>query len=108
MTGGAGNDFLIGGQGADRIVGSAGHDILVAGDAAGHFTEEALRQISAAWVATKTVQEAVDDILDEAVTDGNFDMLTGGSGDDWFIISSGDKVTDFKSNKRDGDVLTVI
>jgi PKD repeat protein len=108
LTGGSGNDFLIGGKGSDRIVGSAGHDILVAGDVASRFTDEALRQISAAWAATKRVEEAVDDILDEEIIDANFDQLTGSSGADWFIISSGDKVTDFKINNKDGDVVTVI
>ena len=32
ITGAAGNDFLIGGKGKDRIVGSAGNDILVSGE----------------------------------------------------------------------------
>jgi Ca2+-binding RTX toxin-like protein len=107
LTGAAGNDFLVGGDGADRIVGSAGHDVLVAGDVACNFTDEALRAIGAAWAASKTVEDTVDDILDEAVIDANFDMLTGGSGADWFIVSEGDKVTDFKTQKKDGDVLTV-
>lgn len=98
----------IGGKGADRIVGSAGHDILVAGDVANRFTDEALRQISAAWAATKTAEETVDDILDEAVIDDNVDQLTGSSGADWFIISSGDKVTDFKVQNKDGDLVTVV
>ena len=108
LTGGSGNDFLVGGRGADRIVGSAGHDILVAGDVANHFTEEALRQISIAWAATKTVNDAVDDILDEAVGDEDYDLLTGSSGADWFILSQGDRVTDFKIQNKDGDVVTVI
>ncbi len=108
LIGGAGNDFLIGGKGADRLVGSAGNDILAAGDVTSHLTEEALRQISAAWAATKTVNDTVDDIVDEAVIDANSDMLTGGSGADWFIISKGDKVTDFTAKKKDGDVLTVV
>ena len=106
LTGAAGNDFLVGGGGSDRIVGSAGHDVLVAGDVAHCFTRAALREISAAWAASKKVGDTVDDGLDEAVIDDAFDQLTGGSGADWFIVSKGDKVTDFKTQKKDGDVLT--
>ncbi len=108
LTGGSGNDFLVGGSGADRIVGSAGHDILVAGDVANHFTDEGLRQISIAWAATKTVNDSVDDLLDEAVGDEDYDLLTGSSGADWFILSQGDRVTDFKIQNKDGDVVTII
>jgi hypothetical protein len=35
-------------------------------------------------------------------------MLTGSSGADWFLISEGDKVTDFKLQNQDGDLLTVV
>jgi Ca2+-binding RTX toxin-like protein len=108
LTGAAGNDFLVGGAGADRIVGSAGHDVLVAGEVANRFTDEALRQISALWAATKTVDEETEEVLDETVIDADFDQLTGSSGADWFIISSGDKVTDFKVNNKDGDAVTLI
>jgi Ca2+-binding RTX toxin-like protein len=108
LTGGAGNDFLIGGDGADRIVGSAGHDILVAGEVAYHLTDEVLRHILAAWAADKTADEKLaDGVLDEPLTD-SFDLLTGSSGADWFIISQGDKITDFKVQKKDGDVVTVV
>ncbi len=68
-------------HGPDRIVGSAGHDILVADDVADYFTEEALRQISAAWAATKTVNDAVDDVdrvlCDLDVIDSDDDFLCG-------------------------------
>ena len=66
ITGGAGNDFLVGGDGNDRIVGSAGHDILVAGDIGCGLDLAALRAVSQAWAASRTVTaEAVDDFLDE-------------------------------------------
>jgi Ca2+-binding RTX toxin-like protein len=38
----------------------------------------------------------------------SYDMLTGSSGADWFIINQGDKVTDFKSDNKQGDFLTVL
>jgi Ca2+-binding RTX toxin-like protein len=107
LTGAAGDDFLIGGGGADRIVGSAGHDILVAGDIACHFTDDDLRLISLDWAANRAVDDGfADDVLDE-LSDG-FDMLTGSSGADWFIISNGDKVTDFKYHNTDGDIVTLV
>jgi Ca2+-binding RTX toxin-like protein len=107
LTGAAGNDFLAGGQGTDRIVGSAGHDVLVAGDVANHFTHNDLLLIAQQWAANRTVDNSTaDDELDEAF--GGLDSLTGSSGADWFIVSVNDKVTDFKKNNKDGDVLTMV
>jgi hypothetical protein len=107
LTGAAGNDFLAGGQGTDRIVGSAGHDVLVAGDVASHFTHNDLLLIAQQWAANRTVDNSTaDDELDEAF--GGLDSLTGSSGADWFIVSVNDKVTDFKKNNKDGDVLTLV
>jgi Ca2+-binding RTX toxin-like protein len=113
ITGAAGNDFLIGGTGKDRIVGSAGHDILVSGDVAANLDLSALRAISQAWAASRTVDEqTVDEILDETVVNGDSDMLTGSSGADLFIINSGDKITDFNftnpNTNKDGDVVVII
>jgi Ca2+-binding RTX toxin-like protein len=108
LTGAAGNDFLIGGDGADRIVGSAGHDILVAADVGRGFTSGKLRAISADWVGNRTLDpDAVDEVLDETLIDDDLDMLTGSSGSDWFIIGGGDKVTDFKKQSTDGDLVTI-
>jgi ELWxxDGT repeat protein len=105
LTGAAGNDFLIGDVGADRIVGSAGHDVLVAGSVASHLTRDDLLLIAQQWAADRTADnstsgEPVDEVL------GGFDMLTGSSGADWFIATLNDKITDFKKQNKDGDVLT--
>jgi len=109
LTGAAGNDFLVGGSGADRIVGSAGHDILVAGEVACHFTDEDLREISAAWAADKTPDDGLaDGAADDTIGQDSFDKLTGSSGSDWFIISEDDKITDFKTQKKDGDLVTEV
>jgi len=110
LTGAAGNDFLIGGDGSDRIVGSAGHGILVAGDVACSSTEQALREVLALWVAGREYDDATtDDVLDETLIAGeDFDMLTGSSGADWFIIGIGDKITDLKRAAEDGDCITEI
>ena len=109
LTGAAGNDFLIGGGGADRLVGSAGHDILVAGQVACSYTEQALRIILGEWADGEQEDEGlVDDVLEETAIEAGFDMLTGSSGRDWFISSSDDKITDFKSLDKDGDVVTIL
>jgi Ca2+-binding RTX toxin-like protein len=111
ITGASGNDFLVGGAGVDRIVGSAGHDVLVAGDIGCDLNLAALRAVSQAWAASRTVvAEAVDDFLDESVfADDAVDQLTGGAGADLFIIETSDTVTDFQFGKpqtnKDGDVV---
>jgi Ca2+-binding RTX toxin-like protein len=109
LTGAAGDDFLIGGAGADRIVGSAGHDILIAGDVAYRFTDEELGQISDDWAFGRIVDEGLDDhVLDETSIETGVDMLTGSSGADWFIVNQYDKITDFKEQKKDGDLVTQV
>lgn len=107
VTGGAGNDFLIGDSGADRIVGSAGHDVLVAGSVAAHLTRNDLLLIAQQWAANRTEDSSTsDDVLDEVFS--GFDTLTGSSGADWFIATLNDKVTDFKKQNKEGDVLTLV
>jgi Ca2+-binding RTX toxin-like protein len=110
ITGGAGHDFLVGGAGMDRIVGSSGHDVLLAGDVGSNLGLHVLREISKDWVNTRTAYEsAVDDLIDVVFADGDYDVLTGGSGADLFIIDSGDKITDFRFDKpntnKDGDIV---
>jgi Ca2+-binding RTX toxin-like protein len=107
LTGAAGNDFLAGGQGADRLVGSAGHDVMVAGEVASHLTADDLLLIARQWALNRTADSSTaDDVIDEVLA--GFDSLTGGSGADWFIVSLDDKVTDFKKQNKDGDVLTIV
>jgi uncharacterized delta-60 repeat protein len=109
LVGGSGNDFLVGGDGSDRLVGSSGHDVLTAGDIADHFTVAALRAASAAWAADKTVSPDEGGSGDEVVSEGDFDRLTGSAGADWFIISTGDKITDLHQDAhRQGDVVTLV
>jgi Ca2+-binding RTX toxin-like protein len=107
LTGAAGNDFLAGGQEADRIVGGAGHDVLVASELTSHLTHNDLLLIAQQWAANRTEDSSTsDDVLDEVF--GGFDSLTGSSGADWFIVTLNDKITDFKKNNKDGDVLTLV
>jgi Ca2+-binding RTX toxin-like protein len=109
VIGGRGNDFLIGGAEADRIVGGAGHDILVSGEVDSTFTLAALRQISLDWAADKAPsEELVDEVLDESLLAAGFDLLTGSSGSDCFIINLEDKITDFKKVNKDEDLITYV
>ena len=71
------------------------------------YTQQ-LRAVSLDWVRDRALDAAaVDEVLDEALIDNDLDMLTGSSGSDWFIIGTGDKVTDFKKQNTDGDLITV-
>jgi len=112
LTGSAGNDVLVGGSGSDRLVGSAGHDLLVAGEMTGTHNGAAydyatLRAIDDQWAASWAVDSDLaspsDDVLDES---GSTDQLTGSSGHDWFIIGTGDKITDINSATKDGDKIS--
>lgn len=48
-------------------------------------------------------------MLDETlITDSDFDMLTGSSGADRFIISDGDKITDLNKAIKDGDEIRIV
>jgi hypothetical protein len=80
---------------------------LAASEVASHLTHNDLLMIAQQWAANRTVDNSTaDDVLDEVF--GGFDSLTGSSGADWFIVSLNDKVTDFKKNNKDGDILTLV
>lgn len=55
LSGGARSDMLIGSEGSDRLVGSSGDDILIGGLPHLQLTLPALRQIVAAWIASKPI-----------------------------------------------------
>jgi Ca2+-binding RTX toxin-like protein len=109
ITGGAGNDFLIGGNGRDRIVGSAGHDILAAGDVECGIDLASLRRIGSEWAASRATTSVEAAAVDEIFSDDDFDVLTGASGADWYILNLGDRITDLaKTLAKDGDVITYV
>jgi Ca2+-binding RTX toxin-like protein len=105
VTGSSGNDLLVGGSGDDRLVGSAGHDILVADGFAGRLSSAELRAILEAWATTRTADDELEqEVWDQLISDG--DKLTGASGVDWFIVSDGDNITDWK--RSGDDKLTIV
>jgi ELWxxDGT repeat protein len=114
LIGGHGRDLLVGGAGADRLIGNADDDILIAGatvyDADGAALDAILgewtREVSGITNAVRrsnllagiptdggTVMLSGSAILD----DGDTDVLTGTSGEDWFIIFVGDRATDLSA-----------
>lgn len=109
LFGNGGNDMVIGGEGFDFVSGGAGHDVVVAGSVAANFTAAMLRDVAAAWAAERTATEGIDDgTIDESAFDGNFDILSGGSGADWFIVNLGDWIIDYRPNGVNGDLITQI
>ena len=112
LTGGAGNDVLVGGGGQDRLVGSAGMDVLIGGALSQEFDPSYahLRAVGDAWAASHSEDGDLSGSNSDAdVIDTSVDVLTGGSGWDWFIIGGGDKITDLsKTLKSGGDVITFV
>jgi Ca2+-binding RTX toxin-like protein len=119
LVGGSNRDILIGGAGADRLVGNAEDDILIAGYTVYDGNEAALAAILAAWTDTsKSYNDRVSALTTTGVgpnqsiklnantvsDDGAQDVLTGSSGQDWFLANvsgSGvqDKLTDLSASE---------
>jgi ELWxxDGT repeat protein/VCBS repeat-containing protein len=117
LVGGSNRDILIGGRGADRLVGNAEDDILIAGYTLFDADAAALGAILEVWSdPTLSYQQRVGALTttgvgaDQAVKldastvsdDGAQDVLTGTSGQDWFLanVSGGgvsDKLTDLSA-----------
>ena len=134
LLGSSGRDLLIGGTGADRLVGDADDDILIAGFTLFDINQMALAAVMAEWTSTRSYNQRVsnisngtiagtdaskfdkrangvyflmDDGVNRTVLDDNaVDLLTGSSGQDWFLFnedgeggSKKDKVTDLKADE---------
>jgi len=109
LVGGGGRDFLIGGTGADRLVGNADDDILIAGTTAFDGNTTALCAVMAEWTRTdRTYEQRIANLRDGGGHNGSYrlntttvfndtaeDVLTGGSGLDWFLFDAVlDRATD--------------
>jgi VCBS repeat-containing protein len=117
LVGGKGPNLLIGGFGADRLMGGGGDDILLGGTTAYDSDPEALWAILTEWKRTDlSYSQRVSDLMNGGGLNGSFqlneetvfggaakDILTGGSGKDWFFANScgmgADKVTDRKMSE---------
>jgi Ca2+-binding RTX toxin-like protein len=107
LTGGTGDDLVVGGDGADRLDGGNDDDVLLAGNtnaATGIWNDpEKLRMFVAAW-STKGFRFAI--LRQGSIGDNIQDVLTGGLGADWFIVSSQDRILDRSSSQ--GDVFDTV
>ncbi len=120
-----GRDILIGGLGADKIVGDGGDDLLISGSVIFESLDRALSDIQAEWTSARSYAARVANlrgtgtgprlngltflIMDgparNVFDDGKKDILTGGSGLDWFLADldgdgdkpSKDKITDLSA-----------
>jgi Ca2+-binding RTX toxin-like protein len=130
LIGGSGNDVLIGGLGTDTIDGSGGDDILIGGTTKYDSDQAALCAILAEWGRTDETYATrvshlkappkgrtgvggvngsiflnTSTVFDDAATD----VLTGGSGMDWFFAKlSGKRVTnpDTLTDKTSTETVT--
>ena len=108
VSGGAGNDVLIGCDGEDQLSGDGGEDILIGGNTSWDEDLAALQAIIAEWGKVPPNQSskvahltsngkgglnnpyklrtgADGNVFDDAAVD----VLTGGTGDDWFFRKTG-------------------
>ena len=134
LVGGSGRDLLIGGTGADRLVGDADDDILIAGFTLHDINQMAIAAVMAEWTSTRSYSQRVANISNRTIAgtdasefgnrvnggyflivdganrtvldDNAVDLLTGSSGQDWFLFnadgeggSKKDKVTDLKADE---------
>jgi Ca2+-binding RTX toxin-like protein len=121
LNGDNNRDLLIGGTGTDKANGGKGEDIVIGANTDHDTNLDALCAIMDEWTRTDasfsdrvghlmgTIPGGLNPpyFLNESSihNDGVKDELTGGSGSDWFIYDSPDKLTDFKANK---DIKTEI
>jgi hypothetical protein len=114
-TGNEGRDLLIGGTGADNLNGGKGEDIVIGGNTDHDSDLNALCKIMDEWTRTDanfatrvnhlkgTTPNGLNSpyFLNPSTVhnDGVKDVLSGGSGSDWFIYDSSDKLADFKANQ---------
>jgi hypothetical protein len=102
LSGGSGDDLLVGGSGADRLDGGSDDDVLVAGEAiaaSGIWTDpQKLRSFVAAW-STKGSRACI--FQDGVSGDSSQDVLIGGLGADWFVVSSEDRIIDRVGSQGD-------
>ena len=100
-----GNDILIGGMAGDELYGMEGDDILIAGPTAIDTDVAKLNTLRAEWVSANTYSARTINILTgvgspavflrakiNVLNDGVFDLLTGGSGLDWYFSAFDDEI----------------
>jgi Ca2+-binding RTX toxin-like protein len=113
LTGGLGRNVLIGGAGADRLTGGTGDDLLVGGATAFDLDPTGLAAVRAEWASGSSYADRVAHLTGTAgglngptvlgpatvPNDGARDVLTGGLGADWFVVSAPDAL-DLKAGEQ--------
>jgi RTX calcium-binding nonapeptide repeat (4 copies)/PKD domain len=122
LTAGSGKSLLIGGSGADSITGGSGEDILIGGEiiyydeTSGALDTTSLSLIMAEWTSSDDFATRIANLSNggganlsavlNGITisdDGSVDTLTGGTGNDWFLIFAEELV-----NNKGGGVVTTL
>ncbi len=104
LLGGSRGDILIGGAGRDRLVGNPGEDVLIGGrsgldsdPASGRLANDvALLAFLADWnspLSRPARESALSGLIGSLTDDGDKDVLTGSSGEDWLFAGIGDVIT---------------
>lgn len=117
MLGGDGRDLLMGGEGTDTLDGEGGDDILIAGTTKHDFYLEKLNTLLTAWDSATTYASRVTSLRSgvgnpvvslkakiNVFTDGGVNILTGGTGSDWYFGAVDDVITDLFA----GEIIDVL
>jgi VCBS repeat-containing protein len=129
INGGSGRDIIVGGNGGDRIVGNPGDDILISAvtvydsrfSAASHNT--AWSKLYAEWTSACSFATRIanlsgpttaglndvfrlnDNTVNDDLDTDVMDVLTGASGEDWFIYKYGeDRITNLSTMEIQNDL----
>lgn len=124
LSGGGGRNLIIGGAGSDVLVGSNSDDILIAGSTAFDNDPAALAAILAEWTSSHSYTQRVNNlrnsspaanrlngsvflIADSTVfDDGSLDILSGGSGQDWFLFNNDRGIRDFAIDRTGNEIIS--
>jgi hypothetical protein len=105
LTAGSGRAVIIGGNGVDHLMGGSGGDMLIGGPTGFDANVTALSAVSAEWSSNRTYETRVTNLRGTGIgprananyfltaagtaatvlDDDDVDILTGGSGHDWYF-----------------------
>ena len=110
LQGRAGRDILIGGLGADTLDGGADDDVLIGGKTTNDAVISKLNDLRAEWISANLYATRITNLragvgpsvaslkakvtVTNDATSGSVDVMTGGTGDDWFFKALDDVITD--------------
>jgi Ca2+-binding RTX toxin-like protein len=130
VQGGSRRDLLAGGVGADRLVGDADDDIMIADQLNFANQETAIWYVMAEWTSSRAYLARIANLQGTGTgtdfanrSNGNYflnagisviidtgaDVLTGSSGQDWFLFdTSRDRATDLKDEAFTADLAFIL